>query len=96
MKVTFADQGWDDYLYWQDEDREMRRRINLLIEECRCTPFRGTGRPEPLKANYSGFWSRRITGEHRLIYWVTGAGAEQVLNIAQCRYHYSEGRHRKR
>lgn len=96
MKVTWAAKAWQDYVYWQDEDRTVRQRINLLIEECRRTPFKGTGRPEPLKANYSGFWSRRITDEHRLIYRVSGSGDEQVLDIAQCRYHYKDSGHRKR
>ena len=96
MKITFAERGWEDYLYWQGESVDVLRRINDLLEECRRTPFRGTGRPEPLKANYAGFWSRRITDEHRLVYRLNGMGGDQALTIAQCRYHYSRQGNRKR
>ena len=94
--MTFATRAWEDYLYWRREDVDVLERINDLIEECRRDPFRGTGKPEPLKANYSGFWSRRITGEHRLIYRVQGKGDEQALLLAQCRFHYLDGAGRKR
>ena len=76
--------GWEDYLYWQTTDRQMLRRLNALIKECQRTPFEGTGSPEPLKHEFSGWWSRRIDREHRLVYRVSG----DVLEIAQCRYHY--------
>jgi toxin YoeB len=63
-------------------------KVNTLIEECRRDPFKGTGKPEPLGGNLSGWWSRRISHEHRLVYRVAGSGEEQVLQVAQCRYHY--------
>ena len=88
MKVTFDAQAWDEYRNWQAEDAKVLERINLLIEECRRDPFRGTGKPEPLRQNLTGWWSRRITGEHRLVYRVPDIGAEQTLQVAQCRYHY--------
>jgi len=88
LKVLFSDDGWDDYLYWNSHDRKAHERLNVLIEECRRTPFRGIGKPEPLKGDMSGFWSRHITGEHRLVYAVEGKGAGQCLTIIQCRYHY--------
>ncbi len=84
MKLVFQERAWDDYLYWQANDRKLVDRINGLIKECSRTPFTGTGKPEPLGGNLSGWWSRRITREHRLVYRPTEAG----LLIAQCRYHY--------
>ena len=84
MKLIFAEQAWEDYLYWQTQDRKNLRKINSLIKEIKRNPFEGTGCPEPLKHNWSGFWSRRITREHRLVYAV----ASDELLIAQCRYHY--------
>ncbi|MFV0410719.1 MAG: Txe/YoeB family addiction module toxin [Paracoccus sp. (in: a-proteobacteria)] len=88
MELKFATDGWDDYLYWQTSDAKLLARINALIEECRRHPFTGTGKPEALKGSLSGWWSRRITSEHRLVYRVTGAGNAQTLEIVQCRYHY--------
>lgn len=88
MIVTFRSAAWDDYLAWQAEDPKVLERINLLIEECRRDPFRGTGKPEPLRQNLTGWWSRRITGEHRLVYRVRGAGDAQALEVLSCRYHY--------
>ncbi len=85
MKVTFHDEGWDDYLYWQTHDRKLLAKINTLIKECSRTPFTGTGKPEPLRGEFSGWWSRRINEEHRLVYRKT----EDGLLIAQCRYHYT-------
>lgn len=84
MNITFADDAWEDYLHWQSTDANTLRRINRLIEECRPTPFRGTGKPEPLRGQLLGYWSRRITDEHRLVYKV----ADDRLLIAQCRYRY--------
>ena len=84
MKVIFHEQAWDDYLYWQQQDRKMLTRLNGLIKECTRTPFDGTGKPEPLKGQLSGWWSRRLNREHRLVYRVE----EDQLLIAQCRYHY--------
>ena len=88
MKVTFDEDAWDEYLEWQADDRKTLARLNTLIEECRRHPFRGTGKPEPLGGNLSGWWSRRINREHRLVYRVTGKGDAQALEVAQCRYHY--------
>ena len=88
VKLVFADQAWDDYLYWQEADRKTLKRVNDLIEECRRNPFKGTGKPEPLKGDLQGWWSRRITQEDRLVYRVAGKGKDQRLEIAQCRFHY--------
>ncbi len=88
MIVAFAAAAWDDYLHWQATDRQMLGRVNLLVRECCRQPFAGTGKPEPLRGNLKGWWSRRIDREHRLVYRVTGTGAAQTLEIAQCRYHY--------
>lgn len=88
MRVHFTDNGWDDYLYWCGHDPDTHARINTLIENARQTPFTGLGKPEPLKGDLAGFGSRRITGEHRLIYVVEGKGGDQRITIAQCRFHY--------
>jgi toxin YoeB len=82
--LSFADDAWSDYLYWQQQDKKILKKINRLIKEIERNPFEGIGEPEPLKYNWSGYWSRRITIEHRLVYKVLD---EQIL-IAQCRYHY--------
>ena len=84
MKIVFADQGWDDFTYWVSHDRKIAKRIIRLIKEIERDPFDGIGKPEPLKHDMTGFWSRRITDEHRLVYSVEN---NQVL-IAQARYHY--------
>jgi len=78
------DDAWEDYLYWQQYDKSMLKKINALIKEITRTPFQGTGKPEPLKENLSGFWSRRINQEHRLVYTVE----KDAVIILQCRYHY--------
>jgi toxin YoeB len=88
MRLVFAPQAWEDYLHWQAEDRKVLERINALLKEIMRDPFRGTGKPEPLSGNLSGWWSRRITGEHRLVYRVSGKGEAQALEVAQVRYHY--------
>ena len=88
MRVCFDEHGWADYLYWQDENPKIAKRINALIGECTRSPFRGTGKPEPLRGNLQGWWARRINREHRLVYRVTGTGPSQALEVAQCRYHY--------
>ena len=88
MIVAFYPTAWDDYLEWAERDRKLFKRINALIRECQRHPFEGTGKPEPLKRNLVGFWSRRIDREHRLVYRVVGEGAGQTLEIAQCRFHY--------
>ena len=88
MKLVFSSAAWEDYVAWQGEDRKTLERINALIKESLRDPFRGTGKPEPLGGNLSGWWSRRINREHRLVYRVTGSGETQALEVAQCRYHY--------
>ena len=84
MKLIFHETAWEDYLYWQATDPKLLRRLNELIREASRTPFSGTGKPEPLRGPLSGWWSRRITKEHRLVY----RASEEGLHIAQCRYHY--------
>jgi len=84
MKLVFAEQAWEDYLYWQAQDAKILQRVNLLIKDCLRTPFSGVGKPEPLRGDLRGWWSRRITLEHRLVYRVEG----ESLLVAQCRYHY--------
>ncbi len=84
MKLIFHAQAWEDYLHWQETDRKILVRLNLLIKESARTPFAGIGKPEPLRGALSGWWSRRLTQEHRLVYAPSDAG----LLIAQCRYHY--------
>lgn len=88
MKIVFSDKAWEDYLYWIDADPKTLKRLNGLIEQCRRTAFKGTGKPEPLKGELQGWWSRRLTQEHRLVYRVAGKGGGQPLEIAQCRFHY--------
>jgi toxin YoeB len=80
--------AWADYVLWQAEDNTTVARINLLIGECLRHPFTGTGKPEPLKRNLTGWWSRRINREHRLVYRVTGKADAQALEVLSCRYHY--------
>lgn len=84
MQVLFMTHAWDDYLYWQKSDKKILKKLNELIKECQRTPFEGTGKPEKLKENLSGWWSRRINQEHRLVYKVDNA----VIVILQCRKHY--------
>lgn len=84
MTLVFAPQAWDDYLHWQSTDKAMVRRINTLIKEILRSPFDGIGKPEPLKHALAGYWSRRIDGEHRIVYRIEG----DALWIAQLRYHY--------
>jgi len=86
MKLGFTPSGWSDYLWFQEHDRKLLKRINLLITDTLRTPLAGIGKPEPLKANLAGHWSRRINDEHRLVYIAT---ATEVTIIA-CRYHYSQ------
>lgn len=88
MKLVFWPTGWEDYLHWQASDPKILARVNELIRETRRHPFSGLGKPEPLRNNLKGWWSRRIDREHRLIYRVTGTGDAQALEIAQCRFHY--------
>jgi len=79
-------QAWEDYVYWQANDRRILKRINVLIKDILRNPFDGIGKPEPLKFEWSGFWSRRINDEHRLVYTVK----DRQIIIAQCRYHYDK------
>lgn len=82
--IKFDPSAWEDYIYWQTTDKKILKRINDLIKSTQRTPFEGLGKPEPLRGDFSGFWSRRINREHRLIYTLT----DQELTIAMCRYHY--------
>ncbi len=84
MKIIFLDQAWEDYLYWQSTDKAMLKKVNSLIKEIERMPFEGSGKPEPLKHNLAGMWSRRLTLEHRIVYKIEN---ESVV-IFQCRYHY--------
>ena len=84
MKLVFAAKAWEDYLYWQRTDKKILKRINALIKDITREPFEGTGKPEPLKHALSGYWSRRINDEHRIVYKVK----DDSLLIAQLRYHY--------
>lgn len=88
MKLVFDPEGWLEYLLWQREDTKMVARINALIAECLHDPFHGTGKPEPLKRNLAGWCSRRITGEHRLVYRMRGSGEDQALEVLSCRLHH--------
>jgi toxin YoeB len=89
MRLIFSDEAWEDYLFWQSQgDRKTLDRINTLIKETTRSPFSGIGKPEPLKGDLSGWWSRRITDEHRMVYRVTGKGDAQSLELSQLRYHY--------
>ena len=86
MKLTFTESEWQDYLWVQEQNRPLLRRLNELIRDTLRSPFRGIGKPEPLKGELSGYWSRRITAEHRLVYEVS----ETALTIISCRYHYEK------
>lgn len=88
MKLVWHDQAWDDYHHWLNSDPKVFERLNELIRECRRTPFVGIGKPEPLKGDFKGWWSRRITAEDRLVYRLRGETGGQWLEIAQCRFHY--------
>jgi toxin YoeB len=86
MKISFTEVSWQDYIWFQDNDKKLLKRINLLIKDITRTPFEGIGKPEPLKANLSGYWSRRINSEHRLIYEVT----QDELKIIASKFHYEK------
>ena len=84
MKYVFVDESWEDYLYWQNTDKKKLKKINELLKDIAQNPFEGLGKPELLKYKYSGFWSRRIDNEHRLIYKYE----DDEIQIAKCRFHY--------
>lgn len=84
MRIIFLSPAWEDYLYWQQNDKSLLRKVNSMIKEIERSPFEGTGKLEPLKHNLSGWWSRRLNLEHRLVYRVEN---ESII-ILQCRYHY--------
>lgn len=88
MKIVWTPSAWEQYLYWQQADPKMLQAINDLIRDIRRDPFKGLGKPEPLKFALKGNWSRRINHEDRLVYRVTGSGDAQQVEILQCRYHY--------
>lgn len=88
MKLLWTERAWQDYLHWQATDPRMLERVNDLIRDARRNPFAGLGKPEPLRGELAGWWSRRISQEHRLVYRVTGKGEVQALEIAACRFHY--------
>ncbi len=85
MTIQFSTKAWEDYLYWQQYDKKILKKINALLQDIsREDPYQGIGKPEPLKYDFSGFWSRRITDEHRLVYRVS----DSTIQVAQARYHY--------
>lgn len=84
--ITFTDRAWNDYLWWQANDSSVLARLNALVRECQRTPFKGTGKPEPLKNDLRGFWSRRITRADRLVYRATSGS----IDIVACRFHYDD------
>ncbi len=84
MSLVFSEHAWEDYLYWQQTDTRILKRINQLIKEIQRSPFQGVGKPEPLKHGLAGYWSRRINNEHRIVYKVEN----KSVYIAQLRYHY--------
>jgi toxin YoeB len=90
VKLVWSDDAWDNYVAWQSAHPEMAEKINALIKDIRRHHFSGLGKPEPLRGDFHGFWSRRISGEHRLVYRVAGKDAEKRIEIAQCRYHYEK------
>jgi toxin YoeB len=88
VKLVWSDRAWEDYLHWQASDPNTLERVNALIKECMRDPFKGTGKPEPLRESLKGWWSRRITDKDRLVYRMSGKPPDQRLEIAQCRFHY--------
>lgn len=88
MTIAFTPGGWADYAYWQQQDLQILSKINELIKDISRDPFNGLGKPEPLRGNLKGYMSRRITGEHRLVYRVSGIKPEQTVTIIKARFHY--------
>lgn len=90
MKLMWTENAWADFEFWCDSDVRTAEKIRDLIKETKRTPFKGKGKPEPLKGDLAGFWSRRITGDHRFVYRVSGSGADQKIEVLTCRYHYTK------
>ena len=91
MDISFTPNAWEEFEYWLDNDQDIVARIKDLIKSIRQDPFKGIGKPEPLRYDLKGYWSRRITGEHRIVYKVSGAkGVDQRCIIVQCRFHYDD------
>jgi toxin YoeB len=91
MNFEFTENAWEDFGYWLENDQEILGKIKELLNDINRNPFRGLGRPEPLRYDLKGYWSRRINGEHRLVYKVEGSrGRNQKCYILQCRYHYDD------
>lgn len=88
MNLLFTERAWEDYLYWQSHDPKVLEKVRSLLKDVKCSPFQGLGKPEPLKASLAGWWSRRITGEHRLVYRIIGKDDDRRIEVVQCRYHY--------
>jgi toxin YoeB len=91
MNIEFTSHAWEEFQYWLENDAEVVRKIKELLKVIRQSPFQGIGKPEPLKHSLKGYWSRRITGEHRLVYKIQGKkGEDQKCIVAQCRFHYDD------
>ena len=91
MNIEFTRNGWEDFEYWLETDNDTALKIKELVKSIKQSPFKGLGKPEPLKHSLKGFWSRRITGEHRLVYRVSGKkGVDQKCRIIQARFHYDK------
>jgi len=91
MNIQFTSHAWEEFNYWLENDSDTIKKVKELIKSIRQTPFKGIGKPEPLKYDLKGFWSRRISGEHRLVYKITGKkGLDQMCTIIQCRFHYDD------
>jgi len=91
MKVVFTELGWEEFSHWLEKDEGVARKIKELIDAIRKQPFQGIGKPEPLKHALKGYWSRRISGEHRIVYHISGTkGKDQTCTIIQCRFHYED------
>ena len=88
MRILWSSNAWEDYLHWQQNDQKIMRSINDLVRDIQRDPFKGPGKPEPLKHALQGYWSRRITHEDRLVYRASGKGNARLIEIIQCRYHY--------
>lgn len=91
MEILFSSEGWNHYLYWQNEDLKIVQKINELLKNIQMSPFQGIGKPEPLRNEYKGFWSRRINSEHRLIYRIVSKkNVNQHIEVLTCRFHYKK------